>query len=177
MHTGLRWQLLCRAGFPPERRVQGGEHSVILLKSAPLSCHPRVLQDLPALGTLGLAEGLGRAVMEILTPSQAVSSDDPWNSFPCGQTSFRSLELAHRVHFSLCFMFSVFSVRSLFIGSPCQTSSRPVFVYRGKSVLLPDAPYLPGCFVSLAASPHRQLAISLVTFCLGSHSPCNFKAS
>lgn len=100
MHTGLRWQLLCRAGFPPERRVQGGEHSVILLKSAPLSWHPRVLQDLPALGTLGLAEGLGRAVMEILTPSQAVSSDDPWNSFPCGQTSFGSLQLAHRVHFS-----------------------------------------------------------------------------
>lgn len=67
MHTRVRWQLLCRAGFPLERRVQGREHSVTLLKSAPLSCHPRVPQDLPALGTLGLAAGLGSVVMEMLT--------------------------------------------------------------------------------------------------------------
>lgn len=67
MHTAGRWQLLCRAGFPPERRAQGGEHSVTLLKPAHLSCHPRVRQDLPALGTLGLAERLGLAGMEILT--------------------------------------------------------------------------------------------------------------
>ena len=57
---------------------------MILLKSPPLSCHPRVLRDLPALGTPGLAERLGRAVMEILTKAKLSIIMIPANSFPHG---------------------------------------------------------------------------------------------
>lgn len=85
MHARVSWQLLCRVGFPLERKVQGGEHPVTLLKSLPLSCHPRVLPDLAAPGTPGLAESLGRAVMEILTKVKLSIIMIPGNRFPRGE--------------------------------------------------------------------------------------------
>ena len=84
MQTRVSWQLLCRVGFPLERRVQGGEQPATLLNSPRQSCHPRVLQDLAALGTPGLGERLGRAVTEILTEVKLSIIMIPGNSFPCG---------------------------------------------------------------------------------------------
>lgn len=82
MHAGLRWQLVCRVSFPLERKVLVGEPPKTLLKSPPLSCSPRVLQNLAVPGTPELAERLGHAVIEKLTKVNLSLITIPGNSLP-----------------------------------------------------------------------------------------------
>lgn len=77
---------LCTVSFALERKIQLGEHPKTLLKSPPLNCSPRVLQNLAAPGTPGVVERLGQAVIEKLTEVNLSIQMIPGKSFPPGWT-------------------------------------------------------------------------------------------
>ncbi len=149
MRSRVSRQLLCGAGFPLERRGLGGEQPAILLTFPSLSCHPRVPQDLAALGTAGLAARLGQAVMETLTKVKLSNTVIPGNSFPRGDR--------HCDHQSWHNVL-VFLLQDLELEQP----SVHLCLQR-KKMSFPDTPSRPRCFVLFAASP-RSFAFFFCIF-------------